>query len=145
MDGRLKRFFDLSQSATPQGIKSLPNLSHASCAHAYGRAISSSGLSEVATLRERASSERADSINSGGRGPFRAGTSPVRACSTLALLIVVVKWTLDVVTAQSARRWVRVAISNFRASTWTLGCIDLTRNDSFHSTRILSLHTSSGL
>jgi hypothetical protein len=67
----------------------LPYRSHANCAHAYGRAISSSDFSELATLRERASRDRANSSNSGGRGPFKAGMSPVRACSTLARLMIV--------------------------------------------------------
>lgn len=66
-------------------------LSQASWAHAYGRAISSSGLSEFATLRERARRERASSISSGGSGPLRVGISPVRACSIFNLLIALTR------------------------------------------------------
>lgn len=73
IEGRLRRFLSLSQ---------------ANCAHAYGRAISSSDFIDVATVRERVRSDNAKSINSGGRGPFNVGTKPVRACSILARLIV---------------------------------------------------------
>lgn len=62
-------------------------LSHANCAHAYGRAISSSGFSEWATLRDRARRDKATSTRSVGSGPVRVGTSPVKACSILALLM----------------------------------------------------------
>ena len=69
-------------------VKGSLYLSHANCAHAYGRAISSSGFIDVATLRERVRRESANSINSGGRGPLNVGTKPVRACSMLARLIL---------------------------------------------------------
>jgi len=69
-------------------VKGSLYLSHANCAHAYGRAISSSGFIDVATLRERVSRESANSINSGGRGPLNVGIKPVRACSMLARLIL---------------------------------------------------------
>lgn len=65
------------------------DLSQANWAHAYGRAISSSGFIDVATLRERVSSDRANSISSDGRGPLNVGMRPVRACSMVARLIFV--------------------------------------------------------
>lgn len=66
MGGRFKRFFSLSQ---------------ASWAHAYGRAISSSGLRLLALLRDCARRERARFIRSGGRGPLKEGINPIRDCS----------------------------------------------------------------
>lgn len=91
IEGRLKRLLDLSRlvGRHHEYRWRLQYLSHANWAQAYGRAISSSDLRELATLRDRASSESVRSTNSGGRGPFNAGTRLVKACSTLALLIVV--------------------------------------------------------
>lgn len=66
MLGRFKRCFSLSQ---------------ASCAQAYGRAISSSGLRVLALLRDCARSDCPRFTSSGGRGPLRDGIRPVRDCS----------------------------------------------------------------
>jgi len=65
------------------------DLSQANWAHAYGRAISSSGFMDVATLRERVSSDKANSMSLDGRGPLNVGMRPVRACSMLARLIFI--------------------------------------------------------
>lgn len=95
MDGRevetlLQPFRCQRDAKTCVGCSSY--LSHANCAHAYGRAISSSGFIDVATLRDRVSSESASSISSAGNGPLSVGIKPVRACSMLALLILCAKW-----------------------------------------------------
>lgn len=100
-------------------------LSHASCAHAYGRAISSSGFSEWATLRERASRDNAMSTSSGGNGPFRVGTSPVRACSMLALLMLTGQQSLDQVNCNcyevEVRRYVEDAAKAHVYATVVIG------------------------
>ena len=88
MEGRLRRFFSLQFVSTHDATQRIwTYLSQARCAHAYGRAISSSDLSEWATLRERESRDTARSRSSGGRGPFQVGTRTASACSTVALLM----------------------------------------------------------
>lgn len=89
MAGRLRRFFSLLSVRFCWEIPwDLAHLSQASCAHAYGRAISSSGFKEWATLRDRASRDSARSMSSGGSGPDRVGMRPVKACSVVALLML---------------------------------------------------------
>lgn len=52
---------------------------------------------DVATLRERVSSDRDSSTSSGGKGPLSVGMRPVRACSMLARLMFLGVMGLDVV------------------------------------------------
>jgi len=125
MVGRLRRFFSLWRSVSDVYTNSqILYLSHANCAHAYGRAISSSGFMDVATLRERVSRESANSISSGGSGPLNVGIKPVRACSMLARLILegCQKLSSDVVSGVwSIVDMLNVgASSRSRAVTWTL-------------------------
>jgi hypothetical protein len=90
MVGRFRRFFDLGTYQWGNNRRrelEYTYLSHASWEHAYGRAISSSTFRLCATLRERASRDKASSTSSGGRGPLRVGIKPVSACSTPALLM----------------------------------------------------------
>lgn len=83
------------------------HLSQARCAHAYVRAISSSGLRLLALLRDCARRETATLRSSEGMGPLRVGTRPVRACSMGLLILHGREGRCRVSRSREKESWIR--------------------------------------